>query len=433
MKKMNRRDFLTNASQLTALGLILPYGQFTFALNPEHPDRLFIQLFGTGGAHPPLGLNGLLLQELRSRNQDPIDTSDERVFLSGYRDGDLYKMPNGTYLGPGARRLRNVLRDVSIINGVMMIPNDVSHPGNTELMMNGRLASRSSFVSQIEKHLTTAYYGTLTSGRLGSNSKSIDENTLSGSTPNEDMIPVYRAQSEAVPLSTDLQSAQNDIVHTTEQFKTYGPLKRTYEDQLGQGNWLASAAAGFQSGLLNSAFKTFDVRVDTHRDHVREQIFGQESYFDAIADMIRFLKATPFRKTEKSLFDVTTFLFCSEFSRTSAENGRGGTEHNPLNNSCLIGGGGIRGGQVVGNSTIIPAERINNGGESALHALPYNHSDGVSLSYEDFAKYLRGEYTGTVDYIFPKDVYKTLAVAMGITTSVDAISGGRPLTKLLKV
>ena len=52
--------------------------------------------------------------------------------------------------------------------------------------------------------------------------------------------------------------------------------------------------------------------------------------------------------------DVTTFLVSAEFGRTMRQNyvpfANTGTDHNPASNMFLIGGKGIRGGMVIGES-----------------------------------------------------------------------------------
>ena len=53
----------------------------------------------------------------------------------------------------------------------------------------------------------------------------------------------------------------------------------------------------------------------------------------------------------KGLLESTTVFATGEFGRTPKVNGRGGRDHYPRSMFCLMAGGGIRGGQVVGAST----------------------------------------------------------------------------------
>jgi uncharacterized protein (DUF1501 family) len=52
----------------------------------------------------------------------------------------------------------------------------------------------------------------------------------------------------------------------------------------------------------------------------------------------------------KGLLDSTTVFVSGEFGRTPKINQRGGRDHYPRAMFCLLAGGGIKGGQVVGES-----------------------------------------------------------------------------------
>jgi len=69
------------------------------------------------------------------------------------------------------------------------------------------------------------------------------------------------------------------------------------------------------------------------------------------------LKAIPFDETAGlSMFDVTTLMVTTEFSRTMIQQGsdaaNSGSDHNPLTNTVLLAGKGIVGGQVIGASDL---------------------------------------------------------------------------------
>lgn len=79
---------------------------------------------------------------------------------------------------------------------------------------------------------------------------------------------------------------------------------------------------------------------------------------ERLAMLLKFMQDTPFDEAAgKSLLDVTTFVVGSEFSRTMRQLSaptieQTGTDHNPLTNSFLIGGKGIKGGLVIGASDL---------------------------------------------------------------------------------
>jgi uncharacterized protein (DUF1501 family) len=65
---------------------------------------------------------------------------------------------------------------------------------------------------------------------------------------------------------------------------------------------------------------------------------------DDLVDIFQYLVDTPY-DSKRSLFDVTTVMVTSEFSRTMRQDKKKidetGTDHNPLNNTVLLAGKGI--------------------------------------------------------------------------------------------
>lgn len=87
--------------------------------------------------------------------------------------------------------------------------------------------------------------------------------------------------------------------------------------------------------------------LDTHGpDWITEQGPRQEAGWDALAALIDALKATEYGDGT-SWFAHTTILVFSEFSRTPALNSISGRDHHIVT-SCLLTGGAVRGGQVIG-------------------------------------------------------------------------------------
>lgn len=83
-------------------------------------------------------------------------------------------------------------------------------------------------------------------------------------------------------------------------------------------------------------------------------IIGQ--YVKELGSVFEYLTTTQYKDTGKRLLDVTTVLITSEFSRTYRQEGskieQTGTDHNPLTNSMLLAGKGIKGGQIFGASDL---------------------------------------------------------------------------------
>jgi hypothetical protein len=98
--------------------------------------------------------------------------------------------------------------------------------------------------------------------------------------------------------------------------------------------------------------------LDAHSPgQARQQAGVLTSILKEVALILRYFEETPFDESQGlSLLDATTVVCGPEFSRTMRQIDKPivntGTDHNPLTNSLLIGGRGIKGGLVVGASDL---------------------------------------------------------------------------------
>lgn len=79
--------------------------------------------------------------------------------------------------------------------------------------------------------------------------------------------------------------------------------------------------------------------------------------FDVMGALISDLASRQYEDTGDSWLDHTVVVGFSEFSRTALLNSSGGRDHS-LTNACVLAGGGLRGGRVIGASTdsgMVPA------------------------------------------------------------------------------
>ena len=116
--------------------------------------------------------------------------------------------------------------------------------------------------------------------------------------------------------------------------------KQRYGDsEFGKGCLLARR-------LVEAGVTFVEVRLngwDSHQD-VFDGVKGLASKCDpALAALIADLK-------ERGMLDSTLILWTGEFGRTPKVNPRTGRDHWPRNFNALIAGGGIKGGQVIGES-----------------------------------------------------------------------------------
>jgi hypothetical protein len=125
-----------------------------------------------------------------------------------------------------------------------------------------------------------------------------------------------------------------------------------------------AALTFFSSGLTRAVTVVHDEQIDTH-DKTSAQ--AQPATYTKVAQDLKatldLLKTTMFvDRTGKTVpfIDVVTFVISSEFGRTTrslsfppgASVGSTASDHNPLTNSALVGGKGITGGLIVGESDL---------------------------------------------------------------------------------
>jgi uncharacterized protein (DUF1501 family) len=123
---------------------------------------------------------------------------------------------------------------------------------------------------------------------------------------------------------------------------------------------MSVACAAFTSGLSRSVLIYEDLKCDTHApDDAKNNPARAAQIAARIKAVIEALRSTPY-DSQRSLLDVTTFVFGTEFGRTMRQLGspigETGTDHGNLSNSVVIGGKGIKGGWIVGESDFAAAD-----------------------------------------------------------------------------
>jgi len=112
----------------------------------------------------------------------------------------------------------------------------------------------------------------------------------------------------------------------------------------------------FKQGVTPSAIIRFQLSsvLDTHApSDAKKQPALNRQIVEKIALVLKSLSETPY-DGQRNFLDVTTFMISSEFGRTFRQIGKPiddtGTDHNPLCQTVLIGGKGIKNGMVIGAS-----------------------------------------------------------------------------------
>jgi hypothetical protein len=128
----------------------------------------------------------------------------------------------------------------------------------------------------------------------------------------------------------------------------------------------------------------------------------------------------------RSLLDVTTVLFSTEFGRTLRQENKAltatGTDHNTFNSFVLIGGKGIKGGCVLGSSDFMdgaevlsPAHLQKDAKKLKAMGRPFDFTQGISrtdlpqgFQIGDYLSYASVVNTVLSGFQAPKEMFWTL-------------------------
>jgi hypothetical protein len=350
------------------------------------------------------------------------------------------------------------LGDLAIINGIMSVETSSSHEVNRQYMSTGSLGIAATYMPFL---IAKARGGTESVGYL------TDEQVLDGgyakkhplsdldslsAKPSEfaavfaeanskngglgHQADLIRRQSEDSPLVTQLQTAREKLLHLQTESSELRNVQMSPP---------RLALAGFTSGYIQSAICEFSQGFDTHSAHQNEQTSIFTQTFTGLSKIIKTMKNTvyqgPGADGKKTLFDLTTVILTSDFSRTSDMQGPDGTDHNQFNNSCIMFGKGIAGGQVIGQSAVYLRGLTGSVRSTRLHANLFDFNAQRSLSKEQMVNVIAGyKATGKlskrasgskVDYIYPESIWWTIAQSMGVKT-LDGLETSPVLRALLK-
>ena len=137
--------------------------------------------------------------------------------------------------------------------------------------------------------------------------------------------------------------------NVSEQFNIQNPALESVVENLGNTSALMAYQALTQGYSSCVSFRPMPFS-DAHNGNYWRNLhrWHLQSGFNQVAALAAELEATPY-PTGGSWLDKTTIVCCSEFNRSPALNQTGGRDH-AATNSCLLLGGGIAGGKVIGAS-----------------------------------------------------------------------------------
>lgn len=273
--------------------------------------------------------------------------------------------------------LRPFEDDLAILNGVTMSLTFDGHDQNTNLFFTGSAFGGDSFVPKINASAGAAK-SDMDSFQLGS------------------LFAQFNNLANSLTLTPETWKALRKNIELSPSLDLGTPLMSLVKERLtanGAGSGLFSLGARHMlNGLMSSnsfyrkmnlvtldpnAKSPMALAFDLMKEAIRHNICRsfllvigkdldvhsagaakvQAPLYKAIAEelgeLIGLFKKTPFNE-KSSYWEITTFCATSEFSRTLRQEklpvDQTGTDHNPLSNTFILGGKGIRGGVVGGES-----------------------------------------------------------------------------------
>lgn len=408
---MKRRTFIKSA--IGGLGMMSLASLVDLKAFAAEEGRFFVSIWLQDGMDVPVGLDPWFGPG-RADAPKPTD-----LFL-GYGSSDILSNAE-IYLGPAAAPLKKWSSEISVINGVIVSNIDVGHTAAKDYIatgkMDGSLAQLTIELSNFDKNKSV----------LTNMSMSVGTTSVSLYLPNNFSNPM-QIDEEVLLLIDDggdsaIAAAQKEILRKLEiekkLRKKLTDLQVTFD---GKSDHIILAQS-LLHGLVSGGHLSLrgDGNTDAHSGYAKQgssHIEAQKSAWEKVAQVFEYFKSVDYGAGE-SLFDRTTFMVFTEFSRTPFLNAAEGKDHNPKTNSVLIAGRGIRSGLTLGQSQVITREQTGN----------ISYHMGTPFDFEN-EKPVFVDQPG-LTFIRPENVAKTIALAAGIPKiHVDLMYGKD--TKILK-
>ncbi len=419
---INRRQFLKIGSAIPTWALaseiinFLPINIFAHTGKPQ----FFVLIMVDGGMDVTLGLD----PRTHKKGEDQND-----VFIE-YRPEQIIKSEN-ILLGPAASALKDHARDITIVNGINM-RRDAGHESNREYLASGSGDGKKAFLP-VELALALKNLGpagilqSKTSVRLGN----YEITTTDVEQTFADTQSLEKNTAEYLENLSDNTSAYDSAIlsykEISEPIKVIGNELMTENPgvQLSQVATEKIVAKMFQKKLaFQAVIKATSGSLDTHSNHAgADGVPGphwtnQAKVWSNVADYFKLFKNTPF--AQGSLFDYTTFMVVTEFSRTPFLNNSKGKDHNPLTNSVLLAGPQFNRGQVIGGSHVIRRTETN----VATHiGTPIDYSTGNLIKPGDMSF----KKNKSINFIYPENIARTVMQAFGNISGDSSVGKNNPL------
>lgn len=411
---MKRRDFvLKSLITMASSPWINLLGARTRAFANASDPHFFVLLMVEGGMDVTLGLDPRL--HIKGEGQ-------QDVFLE-YRPEQIIQK-NGIRLGPAAKSLESFSQDILIVNGINM-RRDAGHLALQEYLFTGNGAGTEGYLSaKLGYHrlfrdpidvLTSGY--SFNSGNLPLTTMSL--NSTMQDSKSTDKISLFDKEFYIEDGTFGGMVETSEYINQKIQ-KIQTQLKENSKSDITKESIENFVAHLFKEGLsscFSMELKTsggMGFQLDTHSNHAGQEgkpgthWTQQELVWNRVSEIFSTFKSTEFRGA--SLFDYTTFMVGSEFSRSPFLNAANGKDHNPFTNSVLLAGKNIQGGKAIGSSHVITRKKSPTG--NAIHiGSVLNYKSGQEIPY---GTSIKDKYEGL---IFPENLASSVLSAFASSAS----------------
>lgn len=448
MAKLSRRNFLRGALALGG-GLALSGGvagtltgrsNLALAAGAEIADRHFIFCYFSGGWDLLISLDprdpAVFREDLKkvTRIQPGYDK-----LPYGYRDLVTTSVPGMTF-GPFIGDLRDHADKMTVVRGMSM--DTLTHEVGRRRFLTGKpptgLQAKGSSLATIMAG-KTGNNVPIPNLSVGVESYNAGEPSFASAIRVTSVTDLVRALQPGIDtLTTAERAAVDDLMDELRACNDSAVQNRGYDSagaaQNLVGRGLSSAfdfdaatmarygidprdmasggaqAAMAVTALVSGISRVVSIEAATDLDaHGPAWAYGHgpklKTGFDVVAAMADDLESREYHSTGDSWLDHTTIVVFSEFGRTSLINISGGRDHS-LTNACALLGCGIRGGQVVGQSSDI-----------GLAPVAANLETGAP-----------DPEAGTI--IKPENIHRALLASVGITDDIVDLRAD-PLSAIL--
>lgn len=379
IRRQSRRDFLKSVGGGLSLSLLpLPtLFPMSFGMNPPQEEpHFFVQIFLNGGADA----NSLF--DARSL------AMTKAGLVTNYLEEEPYEWigSNGTktLATSTTKPLLAMKNDFSIINGILVSDTFDGHDQSTNIYFSGNPFGGEQFIPHLNQSKSKP--GLLDYLQIRDSFASFT-NAQNSLTLNPESAGAMIKELKTIELFDDKDPAirylQESLKKNSASDSFFGKgSARLMESMMASPKILAMfksmdigfadesdanlklfrlMSQSFQVGLTRGFFINIQENFDNHDPKSAKELPKlMEKIVSFYSSFIQYLKTTPY-DDKRSFYDVTTFVLGSEFTRTMRQTSaksiqETGTDHNGLCSWALLGGKGIVGGLVLGESDFKSAD-----------------------------------------------------------------------------